>query len=338
MSESPIIDTQPLGFQWQTADPFLFCVHHEDFYPRGNGRMGPASSLQGRNLGQDFEGLDGWRMYHGQQVPGFPGHPHRGFETVTIVRKGMVDHADSLGAAARYGEGDVQWLTTGRGLQHSEMFPLLHEARENPMELFQIWLNLPPDNKLVEPHFAIFWHEQMPVLRSQDAAGHGIEVELVAGQLEGVQAPSPPPYSWAAQPDNQVAIWLISLDANAHWTLPSAAAGLNRQLFFFEGERLSLAGQNVQPRQGIRLRSEQAVELHNGTQPASLLLLQGKPIGAPVAQHGPFVMNTREQLQQAFADYQRDQFGGWPWPRQEQTFEAGTDRFARHADGREEQP
>ena len=99
----PILSARPLGFQWETVDPFLFCVHHDDAYPQGNEQLGPATSLAGRDIGQDFAGKDGWRMYHGDVVPGFPQHPHRGFETVTIVRKGLIDHADSLGAAARYG-------------------------------------------------------------------------------------------------------------------------------------------------------------------------------------------------------------------------------------------
>ena len=102
---SPIVRVAPLGFPWQTIDPFLFCVYHDDAYPQGNGSMGPAASLAGRDIGQDFSRKDGWSMYHGDTVPGFPSHPHRGFETVTIVRKGLVDHSDSLGATARFGGG-----------------------------------------------------------------------------------------------------------------------------------------------------------------------------------------------------------------------------------------
>jgi redox-sensitive bicupin YhaK (pirin superfamily) len=98
--DDAVLTSKPLGFPWQPQDPFLFCVYHDDRYPAGNGKMGPAASLEGRNIGQDFEGKDGWRMYHGETVPGFPPHPHRGFETVTIVRKGLIDHSDSLGAAA----------------------------------------------------------------------------------------------------------------------------------------------------------------------------------------------------------------------------------------------
>jgi redox-sensitive bicupin YhaK (pirin superfamily) len=103
---SKIKQIRPLGFQWQTLDPFLFCVHHEDQFPKGNDELGPAASLAGRNIGQDFVVKDGWRMYHGEKVPGFPGHPHRGFETITVVREGLVDHADSAGGKGRYGNGD----------------------------------------------------------------------------------------------------------------------------------------------------------------------------------------------------------------------------------------
>ena len=144
---NPILKVSALGFPWETIDPFLFCAYHDDAYPAGNPQMGPQASLAGRSIGQDFSRKDGWSMYHGEQVPGFPGHPHRGFETVTIVRKGLIDHSDSLGAAARFGGGDVQWLTAGSGVVHSEMFPLLDAAAPNPLELFQIWLNLPARNK-----------------------------------------------------------------------------------------------------------------------------------------------------------------------------------------------
>ena len=91
-----IIKIRPLGFQWETLDPFLFCVHHEDKYPNGNSEMGPDASLSGRHIGQDFVIKDGWRMYHGSKVPGFPVHPQRGFEALTVLREGLVDRADSM--------------------------------------------------------------------------------------------------------------------------------------------------------------------------------------------------------------------------------------------------
>src|SRR5579871_3211900 len=203
MPRHPILSTRPIhGLHWQTEDPFLFCAHHEDAYPKGTPSLGPDASLAGRDLGQDFEGKDGWRMYHGRKVPGFPAHPHRGFETVTIVRRGYCDHSDSLGAKARFGEGDVQWLTAGAGIVHSEMFPLLSRERDNPLELFQIWLNLPKSDKLVPPHFAMLWNEKIPRFEAP-----GVQVTVIAGALEGLRAPPPPPHSWAARPESQLAIW-----------------------------------------------------------------------------------------------------------------------------------
>ena len=188
-----VLETVPLtGSPWPTIDPFLFCVHHDDAYPVGNGTFGPDAALAGRELGADFAGIDGWRMYHGLQVPGFPQHPHRGFETVTYVRRGVIDHADSLGAAARFGAGDTQWLTAGRGIVHSEMFPLLEDDAPNPLELFQIWLNLPPASKLAEPHFSMLWARDVPVFGAPDDAGRVVTVTVVAGAL-GDHVPPPPP-------------------------------------------------------------------------------------------------------------------------------------------------
>ena len=178
-----ILNIKPLGFTWETGDPFLFCVHHLDNYPAGNEQMGPAASLEGRNLGQDFTTKDGWRMYHGTTIPGFPAHPHRGFETVTVVLKGFVDHSDSHGAAGRYGNGDVQWMTAGAGLQHSEMFPLLNKDKGNPLELFQIWLNLPGAKKFSRPHYAMLWAEDIPVYTEKDEHNKLTEVTVIAGKV-----------------------------------------------------------------------------------------------------------------------------------------------------------
>src|SRR5580698_6261648 len=172
----PVLQAVPLGRQWGTADPFLFCVHHLDRYPAANEHLGPAASLEARDLGMDFSGSDGWSMYHGSIVPGFPQHPHRGFETVTFARQGFIDHADSLGAAARFGRGDVQWLTAGGGIVHSEMFPLLNRDDTNPLELFQIWLNLPARSKMAAPYFTMFWDQDIPRERLTDSGGGTCEV------------------------------------------------------------------------------------------------------------------------------------------------------------------
>ncbi len=335
-SASPILGAQALGFPWPTIDPFLFCAYHDDAYPVGAPNMGPAASLAGRQLGSDFSRQDGWSMYHGRTVPGFPSHPHRGFETVTIVRRGLIDHADSLGAAARFGRGDVQWLTAGEGIVHSEMFPLLDTQAANPLELFQIWLNLPAARKMVAPHFTMFWAQQVPRL----VQGSGVEVTVVAGQLAGADAPlAPPPDSWAAQADADVALWTLRLAPGASWSLPAAQARTRRMLYFFKGQQVAIAGQGLDRHAAIELRGDAAVALHNtGATEAEFLLLQGRPIAEPVAQHGPFVMNTQTEIRQAIMDYQRTEFGGWPWPDQAPVHGREPRRFARHPDGRVEEP
>ena len=333
------LPVKPLGFQWETVDPFLFCVHHDDAYPRANAKLGPDASLAGRDLGQDFSRKDGWSMYHGTVVPGFPAHPHRGFETVTIVRRGLIDHADSLGAAARYGGGDVQWLTAGSGVVHAEMFPLLDRAAPNPVELFQIWLNLPAASKMAAPYFTMLWSEQIPHRLMRDASGRSTEIVLVAGSLAGADAPlAPPPDSWAARADADLAIWTIRMDPQARWTLPAARGSrAKRNLYFFKGGSVEIAGQTVNAPAAVELPPDLAAETRNGSGISEFLLLQGAPIGEPVAQYGPFVMNTQAEIAQTFADYRRTQFGGWPWP-DDAPVHGGAPRFARRPDGREDKP
>jgi hypothetical protein len=334
MNSDSILSVAPLAFPWQTKDPFLLCVHHVDLYPAGNDRLGPAASLEGREIGMDFSGKDGWRMYHGQVVPGFPQHPHRGFETVTFVREGFIDHSDSLGATARFGRGDVQWLTAGAGIVHSEMFPLLKRDASNRLELFQIWVNLPARSKFAPPHFTMFWESDVP--RPRPAPG--VEVTLVAGELGGARPPPPPPDSWAANPEADLAIWQIVLEPGAKWTLPPAqSARTARTLYFFGGGPLEIEGRVVTKHSAIEVDSSRPVSLAARDGNVELLLLQGRPIGEPVAQYGPFVMNTRAELEQAFYDYRRTQFGGWPFPANEPVHPRERGRFARHADGRVEE-
>ena len=326
---------RPLGFPWVTKDPFLFCVHHLDFYPAGNEQMGPEASLAGRRIGMDFEGKDGWRMYHGDVIPGFPRHPHRGFETITIARQGYIDHSDSLGATARFGHGDLQWMTAGSGVVHSEMFPLVEREKPNTVELFQIWLNLPADSKMVDPFFTMMWQPQIP--RVKDA---GAEVVLYAGLLDGFDTPpAPPPGSWASRPESDVCVAAITLQPGATWEVPPAREGSERTLYFFRGAQVDLGDQRADRHCALEVDPTRAIPLRNGgDDEVELLLLQGRPIAEPVAHHGPFVMNTRAELQQAFMDYQRTGFGGWPWDHDGPAHARGEGRFAIHADGREERP
>jgi redox-sensitive bicupin YhaK (pirin superfamily) len=277
-------------------------------------------------------------MYHGETVPGFPQHPHRGFETVTYVRRGIIDHADSLGAAARFGRGDVQWLTAGAGVVHSEMFPLLDAQGPNPLELFQIWLNLPAVDKMADPYFTMLWHDDIPQLHHEDDEGRATDVTVVAGDLDGRTPPPPPPNSWAARPEADVAIWVVRMDAGATWTIPAARGSeTDRTLYAYDGSGLRIGGRDISSGTGAVVRCNEPVLLTAGDGGVEVLVLQGRPIGEPVEQYGPFVMNDRAGIVQAFEDYQSTGFGGWPWEREDPVHEPSRGRFARHADGHVEE-
>lgn len=338
-----VLNVLPLhGNTWSVRDPFLFCVHHVDNYPAGDDRLGvkDQAELDDRDIGQDFSGKDGWSMYHGNHVPGFPQHPHRGFETITVARKGFIDHSDSLGALARFGEGDVQWLTAGSGISHSEMFPLLNMGGRNPQELFQIWLNLPAKNKMVAPYFSMHWAERIPRKTFTDDQGKHTHVTVVAGKLDDLTPVAPPPDSWAAVSAADLAVWTITMDDRASWRLPAAWGGdaAHRTLFFYQGAGLQIDQRDVPASSYVWLRAGRAVQLVADKGPVELLLLQGTPIGEPVAKQGPFVMNTHQELRQAFADYQRTRFGGWPHDAPAPVFPRDKGRFAKHVDGRVEKP
>ena len=325
----------PLGGQWPGVDPFLFAVHHKDEFPAADGRtMRPAASLEGRSIGGDFSGKDGWSMYHGDTVPGFPQHPHRGFETVTVVLDGVVDHADSLGAAARFGHGDTQWLTAGAGISHSEMFPLLDSEGPNTMELFQIWLNLAPEDKSAEPYFDMFWSEDTPVV-VRGGEGEAARFRLIAGEIDGVRALDPPPHSWAARPENHLAIWIVTLDPGVSTELPAFDVAATRVLYNYGGA-LTVGEQDLG--YDAAVLAPEAVTVTAGEEGAAFLILQARPIGAPVVQQGPFVGNTREDIVTAMEEYRAGVFGTWDLPQNDPVHDHDRARFARYPDGTEKHP
>lgn len=326
-----IIKIEKLGFQFPTDSPFVACMYHLDNYPKGNGNMGPDTSLAGRNIGEDFSCQDGFSMYHGETIPGFPAHPHRGFETVTIVTQGIVDHFDSKGAKGRYGNGDVQWLTTGKGCQHAEMFPLIHDDKENTLQLFQIWFNLHKTNKMVEPDYKMLWSEDIPVVKLQNNA---VTIKLIAGKYQNTHSLTPTPASWAANPDNHVRIMLIEMQPHSQITLPAISDTLNRNLYFYQGNgSISIDDTIIDSFHRIKLTGNLNTIVSNGNEVSYLLLLEGEPINEPVVQHGPFVMNTVEEIQQAFRDFQATQFGGWPWAKYDQVNDKNAPRFAQYPNG-----
>ena len=236
----------------------------------------------------------------------------------------------------------MQWLTAGKGIAHSEMFPLLDDAKPNPLELFQIWLNLPARSKMAAPHFTMFWSEAIPRVSISDDDGRTTRIACIAGRIEGLAAEPlpPPPDSWASDPRADLAIWTIRMAPGTRWTLPAAAgAATRRMLYVFRGDTVGIADRSVGGQAAIELRAGAAVDLANtGASDAEFLLLQGRPIGEPVVQHGPFVMNTPAEIAATFDDYRRTRFGGWPWKDHAPVHGRDPARFAHHGDGREERP
>jgi redox-sensitive bicupin YhaK (pirin superfamily) len=180
----------------------------------------------------------------------------------------------------------------------------------------------------------MIWDAQVPRVQSVDANGKGTAVAVYAGSLGEVAPPAPPPDSWASQDGADVAIWSIALEPGARWTLPPARDRRTvRTLYFFTGTSVQIGSRTIAQRSLIELAADRPVEIEAGADKVELLLLQGRPIGEPVAQYGPFVMNTRAELEQAFTDYRRTEFGGWPYPSPGPVFPRQRGRFAQHADG-----
>ena len=208
------------------------------------------------------------------------------------------------------------------------------------MQLFQLWLNLAAVNKLAPPSYVMTWAEQMRVV---SGAG-GAECQIAAGTLGNASASiGPPPHSWGADPAHDVGVFIITIPPGGSFTLPPAATGAqaHRMAYLVEGptdkenaNRMTVGGVPAPGGRGVfTLRADVAAECTNAASPgeghtALILVLQGQAIKEPVAQHGPFVMNTQAEIQQAFADYQRTRFGGWPWDEDAVVFPREQGRFA----------
>jgi len=184
----------------------------------------------------------------------------------------------------------------------------------------------------------MLWNEQIPIYTTEDENGKQTDVKLIAGSIAGVSSPTPAPDSWAASPENEVAIWIIKIQADAEWTLPAVAMATKRTLYFYRGTTLEADGQEIKAQHSFEINTDKETTLKSGNTDAYLLLLQGKPINEPVVQYGPFVMNTEAEIHKAFADYRATEFGGWPWERDDMVYAREKGRFAKYKDGSIETP
>ena len=182
----------------------------------------------------------------------------------------------------------------------------------------------------------MLWAENIPSVTVTDSHDKSTEIRIIAGKIGDYSAPDPAPDSWAADPENEVAVWIIRMEENAEWTIPAASPFVNRTLYFCKGNGTQIAGVEISPYHAIDLLPENEVIIENGPAESEFLLLQGRPINETVVQHGPFVMNTHGEIQEAIRDFRETRFGGWPWPRTDMVHDRSLGRFARYSDGKEE--
>jgi quercetin 2,3-dioxygenase len=231
----------------------------------------------------------------GDYIAGFPAHPHRGFETVTYMLDGRMRHEDNRGHAGLLVSGSVQWMTAGRGIVHSEM----PEQSQGRMRGFQLWLNLPAKAKMSEPAYQEFGPEHIPLV----TPSQGVRVKVIAGQVGSVIGP-------VRQPATDPTYLDIELHSQASFEHP-LPPGHAAFVYVFEGELTVGTGSAAVrlPQHTLAVLGDGThVRLQSGAVAGRAILVAGRPLREPVARYGPFVMNTQDQLRQAFADYQNGRF------------------------------
>lgn len=266
----------------------------------------PASDGAGVRLnrvfgGQGVERFDPFLMLDefgsenpGDYIAGFPPHPHRGFETITYMLEGRMRHEDHLGNVGLLGNGGVQWMTAARGIIHSEM----PEQEEGLMRGFQLWLNLPGKDKLGEPGYRDIPASEIP--RVQTATG--VEVVVIAGQFDDGQVQQA---GVVQRPHTEPQLFDLHLGAGSE-IAPRLPEGHRAMLYVYDGS-IELDGREVPAGRMVRLSDEGQLQLASA-QGSNVLLLAGKPLREPIVQYGPFVMNSREEIEQALRDFRDGTF------------------------------
>ena len=264
-----LVTRRPLpGPAAQQVDPFLFLNHHgPQVYPP-------------RNRGLPFGP-----------------HPHRGFETVTFILSGELTHQDSGGHESVIRGGGVQWMTAGSGLVHAEISPAGFKERGGPLEILQLWVNLPPELKMTKPRYAGLQREDIPSIATPDGKG---TVNLIAGEWGGLQGPVQTLYD----------VFMTTVELHAGGRVEFRDAAGRNVFLYVVGGKIRVGGREVEEHWLVELdREGDTVEIEAASD-SVLLFGHAPPIGAPVVSYGPFVMNTRAEIEAAIRDYQAGKFGG----------------------------
>ncbi|MGX6977704.1 pirin family protein [Vagococcus elongatus] len=312
-------------------NPYILIARHVDDYPEGNGEMAPVEFPRDWQKGNDFTSGRGWNMYHGEYVPGFPAHPHRGFETITYAKNGIIDHFDSHGNYGRYGNGDIQWMISGRGLQHAEMFPLIETEKNNPFEIVQIWLNLPAHKKMVPPSYKMYWHENIPVIKLADKNPDKNFLKVLVGSYNGVQAERPVENSYGYEEENHINVWDGKLEKGERFVIPSYPNDVKVQ--FYVGDGKFKVDDYLVDRNSLLVYTSDSEITFTAEEDSEFMVFIGKEIKEEIYAYGPFVMNTKAEVVQAYEDFRKNQFGGWPWSSSAPTIPSDKGRFSVYDKG-----
>jgi redox-sensitive bicupin YhaK (pirin superfamily) len=224
-------------------------------------------------------------------------HPHRGFETVTIVYEGEVEHHDSAGNGGRIGPGDVQWMTAASGILHEEYHSPDFARNGGTFEVAQLWVNLPARSKMAPPGYQTLLNQDIPAVNLPGDAG---VLRVIAGEFEGHKGP--------ARTFTPINVWDVRLSAGAHIDLP-APDGHGLALVVLQGKVRVNDSETANADEVVVFERGQGGISIDANSESKILLLSGEPLNEPMAGHGPFVMNTYEEIQQAFADYHRGRLG-----------------------------
>ena len=328
----PVLREMVANLHWDLEDPFIFASHHFDLYPKGNERQAPPKEeIEKKDLGNDYHGLFGYRLYTSKLTPGFQLHSHWGYETVTYVPQGYVDHFDSLGNQGRYGYGDMQWITAGGLYSHCEMYPLAHQDRENPQLVTQIMINLPLSEKNTPPEVHTVWKEDL-----QEFEEDGCTFTLLAGSFRGRTARIPSQRSWAADPSHHVLILRVLMGPGT--TLRLGPSDAKHRNIYITDCRATVAGKEYHEDTRLKLRPEASVEITMGEKESELWVLEGDPIGERQSRWGPVVLGTDSEVREANNVIRKKEGPEWQWEYVNQKQPLGTERFYRSADGAESRP
>ncbi|MDQ5884308.1 MAG: quercetin 2,3-dioxygenase [Pseudomonadota bacterium] len=224
-------------------------------------------------------------------------HPHRGFETVTIIYQGEVEHKDNAGHAGKIGPGDVQWMTAARGIIHEEKHSPDFSLQGGLLEMVQLWVNLPAKDKMSPPKYQEILTGHIPIIKVDE---NGSKIRIIAGHFEQTKGP--------AQTFTPINLWDLSLKKGSKIDLKNLPDGYNTMILVLKGHVMFNGKEEVQSKELVFFENSNQNICIQSISDSVLLILNGEPIHEPIVGHGPFVMNTKQEIMQAFEDYRLGQF------------------------------